>query len=65
MGVSMARSPPQSFAAGACWAYWRSDLRTLRQGFVALFISSGGDLLAGLALSFMGPSLPSSPACPS
>ncbi len=31
----------------------RSERRTLIQGFVALFISSGGDLLAGLALSFM------------
>jgi mgtE-like transporter len=31
----------------------RSERRTLMQGFVALFISSGGDLLAGLALSFM------------
>ena len=31
----------------------RSEQRTLIQGFVALFISSGGDLLAGLALSFM------------
>ncbi|MEA2521284.1 MAG: hypothetical protein QOI81_930 [Actinomycetota bacterium] len=33
--------------------YLRSERRTLTQGFVALFISSGGDLLAGLALSFM------------
>ncbi len=39
------------------WAYWRAEQRTLRQGFVALFISSGGDLLAGLALSFMTGSL--------
>src|SRR5438445_6105448 len=31
----------------------RAERRTLTQGFVALFISSGGDLLAGLALSFM------------
>src|SRR5207245_5963819 len=35
------------------FAYWRSEQRTLRQGFVALLISSGGDLLAGLALAFM------------
>lgn len=34
-------------------AYWRAEQRTLRQGFVALFISSIGDLLAGLALGFM------------
>jgi mgtE-like transporter len=39
------------------WSYWRSEQRTLRQGFVALFISSGGDLLAGLALGFMTNSL--------
>jgi mgtE-like transporter len=35
------------------WEYWRSEKRTLRQGFVALLISSGGDLLAGLALASM------------
>jgi mgtE-like transporter len=34
-------------------AYWQAERRTLRQGFVALFISSIGDLLAGLALGFM------------
>ncbi len=39
------------------WAYWRAEQRTLRQGFIALFISSGGDLLAGLALAFMTDSL--------
>lgn len=39
------------------WAYWRAEQRTLRQGFVALFLSSGGDLLAGLALGFMTDSL--------
>ena len=33
--------------------YLRSERRTLQQGFVALFISSGGDLLAGLALVSM------------
>jgi mgtE-like transporter len=33
--------------------YLSAERRTLTQGFVALFISSGGDLLAGLALSFM------------
>jgi mgtE-like transporter len=35
------------------WTYWRTERRTLVQGFVALLISSGGDLLAGLALAFM------------
>src|SRR5438270_5896514 len=39
--------------AGRLFAYWRSEQRTLRQGFVALLISSGGDLLAGLALASM------------
>jgi mgtE-like transporter len=33
--------------------YWRAERITLRQGFVALTISSGGDLLAGLALGAM------------
>src|ERR1700746_3603755 len=37
--------------------YLRAEKRTLIQGYVALFISSGGDLLAGLALSFMNDSL--------
>jgi mgtE-like transporter len=37
--------------------YVKAERRTLTQGFVALFISSGGDLLAGLALSFMSDSL--------
>jgi mgtE-like transporter len=32
------------------FAYWRAERSTLRQGFVAVWISSGGDLLAGLAL---------------
>ena len=35
------------------WEYWRSERRTLRQGFLALLISSGGDLLAGVALASM------------
>lgn len=35
------------------WGYWRAEQRTLRQGFVALFLSSAGDLLAGLALGSM------------
>lgn len=33
--------------------YWHAERITLRQGFVALTISSGGDLLAGLALGSM------------
>ena len=41
--------------------YLRAERRTLSQGFVALFISSGGDLLAGLALSFMSDQLKALP----
>ncbi len=41
--------------------YLRSERRTLTQGFVALFISSGGDLLAGLALVSMSNDLTALP----
>ena len=51
----MARIVPRR--ARRLWAYWRAEQRTLRQGFVALFLSSAGDLLAGLTLSFMNDSL--------
>jgi mgtE-like transporter len=43
--------------ARSLWAYLRAERRTLRQGFVALLVSSAGDLLAGLALGFMTGSL--------
>ena len=33
--------------------YWSAERRTIWQGYVGLWISSGGDLLAGLALAFM------------
>jgi mgtE-like transporter len=33
--------------------YWRAERTTLRQGFVGLWISSGGDLIAGFALGQM------------
>ncbi len=39
------------------WAFAKAEQRTLRQGLAALFVSSGGDLLAGLALAFMSDSL--------
>lgn len=48
---------PRRDLARRLWTYWRTERRTLAQGFVALFISSGGDLLAGLALAFMDSSL--------
>lgn len=35
------------------WAYLQEEADTLKQGFVALLISSGGNLLAGLALGLM------------
>jgi mgtE-like transporter len=35
------------------FAYWRTERHTLVQGFVANLISSGGDLIVGLALAFM------------
>ena len=47
------------------WRYLGAERRTLTQGFVALFISSGGDLLAGLALSFMDRQLILLPGCSS
>ena len=37
--------------------YWRSEQRTLRQGYAGLLLSSGGDLIAGLVLAFMTTSL--------
>jgi mgtE-like transporter len=55
----MARIVPRR--ARRLWAYWRAEQRTLRQGFVALFVSSGGDLLAGLTLSFMSDQLKAIP----
>jgi len=32
------------------WGYWRSEQRTLRQGFVALMVSTGAALIAGITL---------------
>ncbi len=50
----MARTPRALARRGKrLLGYWRAERRTLTQGFFALFISSGGDLLAGLALAFM------------
>lgn len=36
--------------AGQLWGYLRSERRTLRQGFVALFVSTGAALVAGVTL---------------
>src|SRR5438876_11038180 len=35
------------------FAYWRSERRTLAQGYAGLLVSSGGDLFAGVILAFM------------
>src|SRR5437870_773537 len=40
-------------ALAAMFRYWRAERVTMRQGFVGLSISSGGDLIAGLALGKM------------
>jgi mgtE-like transporter len=54
----MARTPRALARRGRrLLGYWRRERRTLTQGFVALFISSLGDLLAGLALAFMSDEL--------
>jgi mgtE-like transporter len=39
--------------ATRAWAYLQEEADTLKQGFVALLVCSGGDLLAGLALGLM------------
>jgi mgtE-like transporter len=39
------------------WNYWRSERRTLRQGLVALFVSTGAALVAGIALGAIGDTL--------
>ncbi|GFP19474.1 mgtE-like transporter, partial [Candidatus Hakubella thermalkaliphila] len=39
--------------ATRAWAYLQEEVVTLKQGFVALLICSGGNLLAGLALGLM------------
>jgi mgtE-like transporter len=42
--------PKRLPAVGRVFAYWRAERRTIRQGFVALWISSLGDLISGLTL---------------
>ncbi len=43
--------------AGRLFAYWRSEQRTLRQGFVALLISTLAALVAGITTSSILPTL--------
>jgi mgtE-like transporter len=45
----MARIVPRR--ARRLWAYWRAEQRTLRQGFVALVLSTLASFVAGLTLS--------------
>jgi mgtE-like transporter len=47
----MALSPRRR--ARRVFRYWRSEQRTLRQGYAGLLVSSGGDLFAGLVLAYM------------
>jgi mgtE-like transporter len=47
----MAFSPRRR--ARRVFRYWRSERRTLAQGYAGLLVSSGGDLFAGLVLAFM------------
>ncbi len=44
------------------FAYWRSEQRTLRQGFVALLVSTGAALVAGIATSSIRGTLNELPA---
>lgn len=43
------------------WAYLRSERRTLRQGFVALLVSTGAALVAGIALGSISHTLEALP----
>jgi mgtE-like transporter len=43
------------------WAYWRAEQRTLRQGFVALVISTLASFVAGLTLSHITDTLEALP----
>jgi mgtE-like transporter len=54
----VARAPvriagPPARAVRELFLYWRAERRTVWQGYVGLWISSAGDLLAGLGLAFM------------
>src|SRR5256885_14975978 len=43
------------------WDYLRSERRTLRQGFVALIVSTGAPLVAGVTLSSISKTLEALP----
>lgn len=46
-------SPRLGVAVRPLFAYWRVEQRTMRQGFVALFVASSANLVAGLTLGAM------------
>jgi mgtE-like transporter len=39
------------------WGYWRAEKRTLRQGFVALLLSTGAGIVAGITLGSISETL--------
>ena len=43
--------------ARSLWAYWRAEQRTLRQGLVALVLSTFAGFVAGLTLSHISETL--------
>jgi len=47
------RLPKRLPAVGRVFAYWRAERRTILEGFVAVWISSAGDLTSGIALGAM------------
>ncbi|HEX2425006.1 MAG TPA: magnesium transporter [Actinomycetota bacterium] len=55
----MARIVPRR--AKRLWAYWRAEQRTLRQGFVALVLSTLASFVAGLTLSHITSTLTALP----
>jgi mgtE-like transporter len=55
----MARIVPRR--ARRLWAYWRAEQRTLRQGFVALVLSTLASFVAGLTLSHITSTLTALP----
>jgi mgtE-like transporter len=55
----MARIVPRR--ARRLWAYWRAEQRTLRQGFVALVLSTLASFVAGLTLSHITDTLQALP----
>jgi len=51
--ISRLPAPLRFAAVGRVLAYWRAERRTILEGFVAVWISSAGDLTSGIALGAM------------